>query len=301
MVTLTGPQIKRQKGGNDAKRGQIFTKLSREITVAAREGGGDPGMNPRLRLAIDKARYENMPADTIKRAIERGIGGGDAAALEEITFEGYGPGGVAILVQTLTDNRNRTVSALRTTLTRGGGTLGESGSVAWQFDNKGLIALEAKDADPDEIALEAIDAGAEDVRVDGAFIEVYTAPTDLDRVRRQLADAGLNVTSVELVMLPKNTTPVDEKAALRPCDSSTRSKTSTTSRRSTPTPTSPTPSSWSTPRTSASTSPRGDSISVGSGCRSGRRSPTRITTHKLNSTTGSVTILGIDPGLTCTG
>jgi YebC/PmpR family DNA-binding regulatory protein len=204
-------QIKRQKGGNDAKRGQIFTKLSREITVAAREGGGDAGMNPRLRLAIDKARYENMPADTIKRAIERGSGSGDAAALQEVTFEGYGPGGVAILVQTLTDNRNRTVSDLRTTLTRGGGSLGESGSVAWQFDNKGLITLEAKDSDPEEIALIAIDAGAEDVRVSDGFVEVYTGPTDLDRVRRQLADAGMNVTSAELAMLPKNTTPVDEK------------------------------------------------------------------------------------------
>ena len=205
-------QIKRQKGGNDAKRGQIFTRLSREITVAAREGGGDPAMNPRLRLAVEKARYENMPADTIKRATERGIGGGDANALQEITFEGYGPGGVAILVQTLTDNRNRTVSELRTTLSRGGGTLGESGSVAWQFDNKGLIALESKDADPDEIALVAIDAGAEDVRVTDGFVEVYTGPTDLDRVRRELVDAGLNVTSFELAMLPKNTTPVDEKA-----------------------------------------------------------------------------------------
>jgi len=205
-------QIKRQKGGNDAKRGQIFTRLSREITVAAREGGGDPGMNPRLRLAVDKARYENMPADTIKRAMERGTGGGDANALEEIMFEGYGPGGVAILVQTLTDNRNRTVSELRTTLSRGGGTLGESGSVAWQFDNKGLIGLEAKDADPDEIALVAIDAGAEDVRVSDGFVEVFTGPTDLDRVRRELVDAGLNVTSFELAMLPKNTTPVDEKA-----------------------------------------------------------------------------------------
>jgi YebC/PmpR family DNA-binding regulatory protein len=204
--------IKRQKGGNDAKRGQIFTRLSREITVAAREGGGDPAMNPRLRLAVDKARYENMPADTIKRAMERGAGGGDANALQEIMFEGYGPGGIAILVQTLTDNRNRTVSELRTTLARGGGTLGESGSVAWQFDNKGLIGLEAKDADPDEIALVAIDAGAEDVRVSDGFVEVYTGPTDLDRVRRELVDAGLNVTSFELAMLPKNTTPVDEKA-----------------------------------------------------------------------------------------
>ena len=206
-------QIKRQKGGNDVKRGQIFTKVSREITVSAREGGTDPAMNPRLRLAVDKARYENMPADTIKRAIERGAGGSDANALQEITFEGYGPGGVAILVQTVTDNRNRTVSELRTTLNRGGGTLGESGSVAWQFDNKGLIALDAKDADADEIALMAIDAGAEDVRVSDGFVEVYTGPTDLDRVRRQLVDAGLNVSSFELAMLPKSTTPLDAKVA----------------------------------------------------------------------------------------
>jgi YebC/PmpR family DNA-binding regulatory protein len=208
-------QIKRQKGGNDAKRGQVFTKLSREVTVAAREGGGDPAMNPRLRLAIDKARYENMPADTIKRAIERGTGGGDAAALQEVTFEGYGPGGLAILVQTLTDNRNRTVSALRTTLTRGGGNLGESGSVAWQFDNKGLIALQADGADPDEIALQAIDAGAEDVKVESQFIEVYTAPTELDLVRRALDAAGLKITSAELFMLPKQSTPLDEKAAMQ--------------------------------------------------------------------------------------
>ena len=204
--------IKRQKGASDAKRGQLFTKLSREVTISAREGGGDPTMNPRLRLAIDKAREGNMPADTIKRAIERGAGGGEgAAALQEIMFEGYGPGGVAILVQTLTDNRNRTVSDLRTTLTRGGGTLGEAGSVAWQFENKGLIALDADGADPQELALQAIDAGAEDVRVDGNFIEVYTVPTDLDRVRRALKDAGLKVTTAELYMVPKNTMPVDEK------------------------------------------------------------------------------------------
>jgi YebC/PmpR family DNA-binding regulatory protein len=207
-------QIKRQKGGNDVKRGAAFTKLSREITVAARDGGGDAGMNPRLRLAIDKAREGNMPLDTIKRAVERGVGGGEGAtALQEITFEGYGPGGVAILVQTLTDNRNRTVSDLRTTLTRGGGTLGEAGSVAWQFDNKGLIIIERDGADGDDIALQAIDAGAEDVRVEGDFVEVYTAPTELDKVRRALKDAGLKVTTAELFMLPKNTMPLDDKAA----------------------------------------------------------------------------------------
>lgn len=207
-------QIKRQKGGNDAKRGQIFTKISREITIAAREGGGDANMNPRLRLAIDKARYENMPADTIKRAVERGVGGSDAANLHEITFEGYGPGGVAILVQTLTDNRNRTVSELRTTLSRGGGNLGESGSVAWQFDNRGYITLEVEAADPEDLALQAIDAGADDVRVEGQWVEVYTAPTELDKVRRQLVDAGLKVGQAELSMLPKNSVPLADKDAL---------------------------------------------------------------------------------------
>jgi YebC/PmpR family DNA-binding regulatory protein len=206
--------IKRQKGAADAKRGQLFTKLSREVTVAAREGGGDPEMNPRLRLAIDKAREGNMPADTIKRAIERGSGAGEgAAALQEITFEGYGPGGVAILVQVLTDNRNRTVSELRTTLTRGGGTLGESGSVAWQFENKGLIVIDPEGADTEELALAAIDAGADDVRLDDSLIEVYTAPTDLDKVRRQLVDAGFNIKNAELFMVPKNVTPLDESVA----------------------------------------------------------------------------------------
>ncbi len=206
--------IKRQKGASDVKRGAAFTKLSREVTVAARAGGGDPTMNPRLRLAIDKAREGNMPLDTIKRAIDRGTGSGeDAAELHEITFEGYGPGGVAILVQTVTDNRNRTVSELRTTLSRGGGNLGESGSVAWQFENRGLITIEAGGADAEELALAAIDAGADDVRVEGQFVEVYTGPTDLDSVRRQLADAGLKIASAELSMLPKNTLPLDDKNA----------------------------------------------------------------------------------------
>lgn len=209
-------QIKRQKGASDAKRGAAFTKLSREITVAAREGGGDPGMNPRLRLAIEKARENNMPADTIKRAIERGTGAGEgAAALQEITFEGYGPGGVAILIQTVTDNRNRTVSELRTTLSRGGGNLGESGSVAWQFESRGMITIEADSQDPEDLALAAIDTGAEDVRVEGNFVEVYTAPTDLDRVRRQLQEAGLKIASAELSMVPKNTLPLDEKTAVQ--------------------------------------------------------------------------------------
>ena len=171
--------IKRQKGASDAKRGQLFTKLSREVSVAAREGGADPAMNARLRLALEKAKEGNMPADTIKRAVERGAGSGDAANLQEITFEGYGPGGVAILVEVVTDNRNRSVSDLRTALTRGGGNLGESGSVAWQFESKGLITLDAGEADPEELALLAIDAGAIDVQVEGQIIEVHTVANEL--------------------------------------------------------------------------------------------------------------------------
>jgi YebC/PmpR family DNA-binding regulatory protein len=205
--------IKRQKGASDAKRGQLFTKLAREVTVAAREGGGDPTMNPRLRLAVDKAREGNMPADTIKRAIERGSGGGGDVDLIEATFEGYGPGGVAIILQVVTDNRNRTVSELRTTLSRGGGNLGETGSVAWQFDSVGYIALDAGDGDPEELALAAIDAGAEDVRTEEGRVEVYTGPTDLDRVRKALEEAGLSVSAAELSMLPKNTVPLDSAHA----------------------------------------------------------------------------------------
>jgi YebC/PmpR family DNA-binding regulatory protein len=205
-------QIKRQKGASDAKRGQLFTRLSREISVAAREGGQDPSMNPRLRLAIDKAKESNMPADTIKRAVERG-GPGDADKLQEITFEGYGPGGVAILIQTVTDNRNRTVTDVRLALNRNGGTMGESGSVAWQFESRGVINIEPNGTDPEELALVAIDAGAEDVQISGDYVEVITAPSDLEKVRRALADEGLTVTSAELSLVPKNSLPLDDKAA----------------------------------------------------------------------------------------
>ena len=153
-----------------------------------------------------------MPSDTIKRAVERG-GPGDAALLEEITFEGYGPGGVGILIQTVTDNRNRTVSSLRQALNRNGGNLGESGTVAWQFESRGVINIEPDGVDADELALTAIDAGAEDVQIAGDYVEVITGPTDLDKVRRALVDAGLKVTSAELSMVPKNSVPLDSKHA----------------------------------------------------------------------------------------
>jgi YebC/PmpR family DNA-binding regulatory protein len=208
-------QIKRQKGANDAKRGQIFTKLGREITVAARQGGGDPEANYRLRLAIQKAREQNMPMENIDRAIKRAGGGADSAALEEVTYEGYGPGGTAILLQAFTDNRNRTVAEIRNLFTRGGGSLGEGGCVAWLFDQRGVITVEAGERDADEIALVAIDAGAEDVSVDGESIEVYTAPEDLETVRRGLDAQDLHVVSAELAMIPKTTVRLGEKDGLQ--------------------------------------------------------------------------------------
>jgi YebC/PmpR family DNA-binding regulatory protein len=209
-------QVKRQKGASDAKRGQIFTKLGREIMLAAREGGGDPEMNARLRLILLKARENNMPADTVERAIKRGTGQlEDAAQLVAATFEGYGPGGVAILVDVLADNRNRAVSSLRAAFSRGGGSLGESGCVAWQFESKGLILIEATDSDPEEIALMAIDAGAEDVEVEDKLVEVHTAPESLEKVRRALEEMGVTADSAELSMIPKSTISLDEKQALQ--------------------------------------------------------------------------------------
>jgi YebC/PmpR family DNA-binding regulatory protein len=207
-------QIKRQKGVVDARRGQLFTKLGRELTVAAREGGAEPDANARLRLAVHKAREANMPMDTIERAIKRGAGGGEGAALDEVTYEGYGPGGAAILVEVMTDNRNRAVAEVRNAFSRGGGNLGESGCVAWLFDPRGLISVELDRQDPDELALKAIDAGADDVRVDGSMLEVYTAPADLDAVRNALEDHKVNVSSSELAMVPKTTLEADPKDAL---------------------------------------------------------------------------------------
>ena len=200
-------QIKRQKGVADARRGALFTKLSREITVAAKQGGPDPEANFRLRLAVQRAREANMPAENIERAIKRAVGGGtgEGGELQEVVYEGYGPHGVAILVECLTDNRNRTVSEVRSVFTRGGGSLGETGSVAWQFDSRGVITVETNGRDPDEVSLAAIDAGAEDVNVSGTTVEVYTAPADLEAVRKALLDAGYRVTSAELSMVPKTT------------------------------------------------------------------------------------------------
>src|SRR6266436_3145585 len=207
--------IKRAKGITDAKRGAVFTKVAREIAIAARAGGGDPDANYRLRLAMDKARSVNMPADNIKRAIERATGGGDAEQFEEIVYEGYGPGGVAILVEAATDNRNRTAAEVRAIFTKAGGQLAGSGAVAWQFEPRGLIAVNRDGGiDADEVALAAIDAGAEDVDTDSdETIEIYTSPGDLEAVRKALEGAGVPVDSAENAMVAKQTVELDSHKA----------------------------------------------------------------------------------------
>jgi len=210
-------QIKRAKGANDQKRGQLFTKLGRELSVAAREGGPTPDGNARLRLAIDRAREANMPMDTIQRAIQRGVGAGEGAQLEEVVYEGYGAGGAALLIEATTDNRNRTVAEVRATLTRGGGSLGESGSVAWNFESRGVIVCQAGGKlNTDDLALKAVDAGAEDFSVDGTYVEVLTEPTHLDEVRRAVEAAGAQVSSAEVAMVPKTQLelPVDQTTAV---------------------------------------------------------------------------------------
>jgi YebC/PmpR family DNA-binding regulatory protein len=206
--------IKRQKGANDAKRGALFTKVAREISVAARQGGGDPDANYRLRLAIEKARSVNMPADNIKRTIDKATGGGDAEQFEEIVYEGYGPGGVALLVEATTDNRNRTAAEVRAVLTKAGGQLAGSGAVAWQFEPRGLIAVAVGRGDPDELALVAIDAGADDVDTsDPERIEIYTTPGDLEGVRTAIEAAGMAVESAETAMIARQTVTLDSDHA----------------------------------------------------------------------------------------
>ncbi len=208
-------QIKRQKGVNDAKKGQIFTKFGREISVVAREGGGDPEANFRLRLAIQRARESNMPMENIERAIKRGVGGTEGVTLEEIVYEGYGPGGAAIMVEALTDNRNRTVSEMRNAFTRGGGNMGESGCVAWIFESRAVLMVDAAGRDPDELALLAIDVGAEDVKTDSNTVEVYSSPDHLEAVKGALEQRQVRVTSAETSMVAKTTMDLSEKEALQ--------------------------------------------------------------------------------------
>jgi YebC/PmpR family DNA-binding regulatory protein len=207
--------IKHKKGAADAKRGKLFSKLSRAIIVAAKEGGPDPEGNAALATAIQKARDNSMPKDNIERAVARGAGtSADGEAYEHITYEGYGPSGVALFVETLTDNRNRTASDVRHIFAKHDGNLGESGSVAWLFERKGVI-LVPDSVDEDELTLAAADGGAEDVLREGSSFEVISAPDDLQLVRNALDAAGMPYDSAELTMLPKTTVPVEDESAAK--------------------------------------------------------------------------------------
>jgi len=208
-------QIKRSKGVNDARRGQLFTRLGREIVVAVREGGsGDLDANFRLRIAVQRARDANMPMDNIERTIKRALGGGEGANLEENTYEGYGPGGTAIMVQTLTENRNRTVAEVRNAFNRNAGNMGENGCVDWLFENRGIIEVELKGHDPDELSLEAIDMGADDVDPvgpDDEYITVYTDPSELENVRKALDEKKYTVLKAESTLLAKTRVEITEE------------------------------------------------------------------------------------------
>jgi len=204
-------KIKKQKV--DQVRGKLFSRLSREIMVAAKEGGGNPDGNVRLRAAIERAREAGMPNDNIQRAIQRATGEGGGAALEVVTYEGYAPGGVAILVEALTDNRNRTASEVRAIFTKNNGRFGEAGSVAWMFDKKGQILVDRAAGKEDDVMLAALEGGAEDVRTSDDAYEVVTPPEDLFKVRQALESAGVRVTSAEVTMVPRNTVHLEGKEA----------------------------------------------------------------------------------------
>jgi YebC/PmpR family DNA-binding regulatory protein len=207
--------IKHKKAIVDSRRGKLFTKLARAITVAAKEGGGDPEGNPRLALAISKARDASMPKDNIERAIAKGTGeGADADALEDVVYEGYGPGGVAMLVEAVTDNRNRTGSEVRHLFSKHGGSLGEPGSVAYLFDKKGLVVVDGERYSEDDLMV-AIDAGAEDITMDDDVFEILCEPADLTAVRAALDDAGIEIETAEVTQQPKSRVPLDEDGATK--------------------------------------------------------------------------------------
>ena len=206
--------IKRKKGAEDARRGKLFTRLGREITVAARSSG-DPNANPTLRMAIDRARQANMPKDNIERAIKKGtgeLGGGD---LEEVTYEAYGPHGIPILIQCLTDNRNRTLADVRRVLNRQNGNMAEAGAVSWMFETKGYISIERDDQDPDEVFMIAVDAGADDVVISEGEFEIYTSPDELHAVREALGKKGLKAEEAELSEVPKNEIELEPKETVQ--------------------------------------------------------------------------------------
>lgn len=205
--------IKRKKGAEDARRGKVFTKIIREITSAARLGGGDITGNPRLRLAVDKAKAANMPADNIKRAIMKGTGELPGASFEDLTYEGYGPAGVALLIEISTDNKNRTVSEIRNLLDKNNGRMGEAGSVAWMFDKKGRLVVEAAGADEDKLMTLVLEAGAEDMKTDNGVFEIITAPGDFESVRQAVEDAKIPTVEAEVTFLPQSTVAVEGKEA----------------------------------------------------------------------------------------
>ena len=205
--------IKHKKAKVDAQRGRVFTKVIREITIAARVGGGDPVGNPRLRLAIEKAKGVNMPQDNIQRAIQKGTGELPGVSYEEYLYEGYGPGGVAVLLEVLTDNKNRTAAEIRKAFAKHGGNLGEAGCVAWMFQKKGLIQVEAAGTDEDRLLGAALEAGAQDVRRSDTLFEVITAPKDLERVKESLTKENIEIALGEVTMLPQTTVKLEGKQA----------------------------------------------------------------------------------------
>jgi YebC/PmpR family DNA-binding regulatory protein len=208
--------IKHKKGAADARRGQLFSKLSRAIIVAAKEGGADPAANLALQNAIEKARSYSMPKDNIERAIAKGSGAdAEAASFETVVYEGYGPEGVAVLVEALTDNRNRTASEVRHAFTKHGGNLGTTGAVAWQFERRGVVLVPANGADEEELVMAAAEGGADDVELDGSSYVVTSAPESLSAVRQALEDGGFAVESVELAMVPKTTVAVADESTAR--------------------------------------------------------------------------------------
>jgi len=203
--------IKHKKAAKDARKGKLFTKFIKEITVAARMGGGDLNSNPRLRTAVLTARAQSMPNDNIERAIKKGTGELEGVTYEEIQYEGYGPGGVAIIAQVLTDNKNRTVSEIRRMFTKHGGNMGETGCVSWMFDKKGWITVEKSQVDEDRLMDIVLDAGAEDVRDEDEIFEVVTRPEDFEKVKERLDQEKISVASAQVTLVPKNTVDVDAK------------------------------------------------------------------------------------------
>lgn len=204
---------KHKKAAVDAKRGKLFTKLTKEIMVAAKLGGGDPEGNPRLRAAIARAKAMSMPSDNIKRAIQKGTGELPGTSYEEVTFEGYGPGGVALMIETMTDNRNRTVSEIRHILSKLGGNLGESGCVSWMFNKKGYIVVGKDKADEERLLAIALDAGAEDMQTEDGNFVITTAPADFEKVKKALEDAGVSLDAAEITMLPQTYVKLEGKEA----------------------------------------------------------------------------------------